>query len=634
MTDPKSKNAPNLGTKIALRILQTTDLHGNLRGYDYLSDTPTETWGLAHTATLIHAARNAADNTLLFDSGDFIQGSPLCDHIFQRGLAQSEVHPVISVMNTLKYDGLTLGNHDFNYGLPAITAALSHANFAAVSANIAAISPNKPLKNITPHAIFTRNFIDTSGLAQTVKIGITGCLPPQTTDWDHTLAASLVTHDMVPAVRKQADILRQNGADIIIVLAHTGIGDAADTPRLENGCIPIAAIDDVDIVLCGHTHHTFPNAGFDGLANVDANAGLIHGKPVLMSGFWGNHLGQIDLDLEYSAGKWRIARSKSVVTPIFTRDETGQIVKHTNPDPEITEITQPAHDETIAHIRRPVGKSTGPLHSFFALVANDASVQLVTQAQLGFVRSALAKTPYRDLPLLSAAAPFKTGRHSGPDHYTHIPEGQLTRRNISDLYVYPNTICAVKTTGAQLRNWLEYSAGIFNALCENTPNQPLLNDQFPGYNFDTIQGLTYKIDLSQPPRYDEKSVLINPASHRIKSLFWNGVPVRADMEFAVACNTYRAYGNHFGNTANGQPRPEIIFEGKISSRDVVAKYISSQDNIPATCAKIWSFSPLKNTSAWFDTSPLAREYLSADNLPPMDDLGNTPGGFARMCITF
>ena len=150
---------------------------------------------------------------------------------------------------------------------------------------------------------------------------------------------------------------------------------------------------------------------------------------------------------------------------------------------------------------RGVATSATPIQSYFAQVADDPSVQLVSQAQLAYARRALAGTEHAKLPLLSAAAPFKTGGRGGANYYTDIPAGPIAVRNVADLYIYPNTIKAVKISGAQVREWLEMSAGQFRRIDpQGAPEQDLINPQFRTYNFDVIDGVSYRIDV--PASFD------------------------------------------------------------------------------------------------------------------------------------
>lgn len=626
--------APGRGhrTRISLRLLQTTDLHGNLRGYDYFAERDSETIGLARTATLIDAARATAKNLMLFDTGDFLQGSPVCDVVAQTGLGQGHIHPVVAAMNLLQYDAVTPGNHDFNHGADFLLQALADARFPVICANLFRRATGAaPLQTLfAPRITLQRDLADDAGNLHPVRIAVIGCLPPQTIDWDHHLAVRFETSDMVDAVRSQVSAARAETCDIVVVLAHSGIDLKAPSARAENAIVALTGIDGVDVVMGGHTHSVFPNPDLDGTAGFDVRQGTINGAAVVMAGFWGNHLGQVDLCLEPAeSGGWQVAGRRSCLTPVMHRDCQGQIDRTTLEAPDLVRVTDPAHTATLDYIRRPVGCSLQPLHSFFSLIANDAAVQLVAAAQAGFVRHALADTPLADLPVLSAAAPSKTGRRSGPDHFTHIPAGPLTHRDIADLYHYPNTICAVKLDGDQLHDWLEHSASLFShfdgtALATDAP--ALLNDAFPGYKFDVITGVEYQIDLRQPPRFNGKNAVINPDARRVRNLRWQGRAVTGDMEFIVATNSFRAYGIGFADGPG--PAPQVVLDAPRIVREIVLDHVLHSTPLDLPPAPVWRFAPLGGQTALYLTSPAARPYLADPGLPPIEDLGDTDQGFA------
>lgn len=618
---------------LTLRILQTSDLHGALRGHDYASDTPSEVMGLTRTATLIRAARAAATNSLLFDTGDFIQGSLLCDLAAERDPNGHLPHPMVSAMNALGYDAATPGNHDFNHGADFLFNALSQAKFPVVSANFS-IKSSPPEPFFAPHILLKRRFLDETGAPVRFWIGVTGALPPQTLAWDHDLATRFVSGDMVMAVRAQAARLRAAGANLVIVLAHSGIDPGAPAHNAENALIDIAALEDVDLVLGGHTHMTFPSPDVPTHPAIDPARGTIHGKPVLMPGFWGNHLGQLDLALSGSAKDgWVIATATPCILPLTRRDRSGKITMATPEDPDLLAATETDHVAVLNYIREPIATTETPLHSFFSLLGSDNALHLVAEAKAAALRHAVSSSDLADLPILASAAPLKTGRLAGPGHYTHIPPGPFTRRNLADLYYYPNTLCALRINGAGLRDWLEHSASLFSTLTPGLASDtPLLNESFPGYRFEVVHGLTYSIDLSQPPRFDARATRVNPTARRIRRLRWKDQPVQDDQAFLLATNDHRAHGLGF-DMILPSARPEIVFESPDANRDILRRYVEHHSPLTLKPQPSWSFTPLSGATALFETSPLARAYLSDPALPSLRDLGDTPLGFARFRVT-
>ena len=290
-----------------LRIMETTDLHVHVYPYDYYSDKPVDTVGLARTAAHIDAIRAEATNTMLVDNGDFLQGNPMGDYIaYERGMAEGDMHPVIKAMNTLGYDASTLGNHEFNYGLDFLQKSLAGADFPVVSANVATrtgASPTQDQTLLKPFVILDRQVTDGDGTSHPIRVGIIGFVPPQIMNWDRKhLEGNVEARDIVTTARAYIPQMKEEGADIIIALSHSGIGSADWTEGMENASVPLAALDGIDAVMTGHSHLVFPSPTYAEFAGVDAEKGLIHGKPAVMGGFWGSHLGVIDLMLELRPG--------------------------------------------------------------------------------------------------------------------------------------------------------------------------------------------------------------------------------------------------------------------------------------------------------------------------------------------
>lgn len=635
--DSRRSKAPDTRAgRVLLRILETTDLHAHIFAYDYFADRPDDRVGLVRTAALIAKARAEVVNSLLFDNGDFLQGTPLGDYIAQRGLAQGQVHPMIAAMNAVGYDGATLGNHEFNFGLGFLLRAISHAEFPIVSANVAlrlGASPEQDQTLLPPSMILRRTLRDETGAPCPIRIGVIGFLPPQIVAWDRKhLAGQVDTRDIVETARAHVPKLRAEGADIVIALAHTGIGSGTGATSSEHAAVPLASVPGIDAILAGHSHLTFPSPEFPHVwPGVDASTGRIGQTPVVMAGLWGSDLGVIDLGLQYDAGVWRVLGATTSTRKIYSRDSAA----HSDRPPAsasvaaVMSVAEVDHQATLDYIRRPVGRSTAPMHSYFSMVAPDAALGFVAEAQRGHVAQALSGTPEAALPILSAVAPFKCGGRSGPQYFTEIPAGDLVIRNIADLYLFPNTIRALKISGRQLVDWLERAAGIFSRLSSDHQDLPLLDPDFPSYNFDIIAGLTYDIDLTAPSRFDPLGQLINPSAQRIRNLRMAGQPVPPEAELIVATNNFRASG--VGNFA-GAEASNIVLDGHETIRDILLRHAADAGEISPRRDPIWRFAPIGGATAVFDTSPRAASYH--DDLAGLDisPLGLTPEGFARYRI--
>lgn len=611
--------------RVKLRVLETTDLHVNVVPYDYFRDAADDTVGLAKTASLIKAAQAEAKNSLLFDNGDFLQGSSLGDYIaYKKGLKPGETHPMLAAMNTLPYLCGTLGNHEFNYGLDFLENGLAKAEFPLVCANVERVGG---AALVDPWRLFEQSFEDEAGNQHVLKIGVIGFVPPQIMQWDKAnLEGKLVASDIVNAAHKHLPELLKAGPDLVVALCHSGIAGGERRGMEENAALHLAALDGIDVILTGHQHLVFPGGkAFDGIAGVDNVKGTLHGKPACQPGFWGSHLGIVDLDLEKRGERWQIAGFKVEPKPIFERMPDRKIVPKATAEPAVLASVRTDHEATLIYMREPVGTTASAINSFFALVADDPSVQIVAEAQIAYAKGLMAQTPWKDLPLLSAAAPFKSGGRAGPAFFTDIPAGPIAIKNVADIYLYPNTVQIVKVTGAQVAEWLERSAGIFNRIDPaKTGEQPLINPGFPAFNFDVIDGVTYKIDVTQPSRYDGDGKLVAPQARRIVDLAYAGKPINDKAEFIVVTNNYRASGGgNFPGT-----KTTVVLEAPDLNRDVIVRYILSKGTIEPKADGNWSLAPLPaGVEATFVTSPAAMgklpEGLKAE---PAGDGGE---GFAK-----
>lgn len=616
---------------LRLRILGTTDLHGFLRGYDYAADRPSLETGLSRIATLIRQARAEVANTLLFDNGDFLQGTQLVDYWARgRAFGEADIHPMIAAMNALCYDAGTLGNHEFDFGLSYLERALRDATFPIVSTNLTGAS-HAPAPVCTS-ALLERVFQDEAGQDHRVRIGVIGLLPPQTA-WINQSGSMrpIDARDMIEAARDTVPRLREAGADLVVALAHTGIEPALPgaASQSENTATSIATVPGIDALLCGHSHLSFPDPTSLDLsgAGLDRASGTIEDKPAVMPGRWGSHLGVIDLTLSrIGDSKWQVRAARGSLRPVARRIGPRRILSLATEDPEITALSAPAHLELMGQLSHPIGASDRPLQSFFSLVAPDAVLDLIADAQRDYIAHKLAGLPEANLPLLSAVSPGKTGGRGGPSFFIDIAQGPITLRHVLGLYGYPNLASAIRLTGREISDWLEYGASTFNRIGPQETNAPLLNPEFPGYSFDVLTGLRYEIDLSLPPRFAHDGTLANPTSRRLRNLSYRGRPVTDDQSFVVATNNFRSSG------MGPFPRPSegVLDLGETSDiRRILIRAIEKRGEIRPRAKRHWQFAPQPGSSAWFDTSPLASGRLSEADAC-LEEMSLSPQGFLRV----
>ncbi|WP_289135355.1 bifunctional 2',3'-cyclic-nucleotide 2'-phosphodiesterase/3'-nucleotidase [uncultured Brevibacillus sp.] len=617
---------------LKLRLLETTDIHTNIVNYDYYQDKSTDEFGLAKTATLIKKAREEAKNSILIDNGDLLQGNPLGDYVAKIDpLKDGETHPVYKAMNLLNYDLGNIGNHEFNFGLEHLDRSLKGAKFPYINSNVYVDdkdnNPNNDKNLFTPYQILERKFKDESGKEVTLKVGVIGFVPPQIMQWDKAnLEGKVIAKDIVETAKKFIPEMKQKGADIIVAVPHSGLGPVENAANLENASYQLSKIDGIDAILFGHSHLVFPGPGFENIAGVDGEKGTINGKPAVMPGYWGNNLGVIDLTLTQENGKWKVAESTSKAIPIYDKANKASLA---DADKSILDAVKEDHDHTVEWVRSAVGKTASPIFSYFALVQDDPSIQIVTNAQKWFVEKNIKGTEYDGIPVLSAGAPFKAGGRNGASYYTNIPAGTIAIKNVSDLYIYPNTLKAVLINGTTLQEWLERSAGQFNQIdVKKSEEQLLVNEAFPTYNFDVIDGVTYQIDVTQPSKYAIDGTIANKDANRIKNLSFNGKPVKAEDKFIVVTNNYRASG---GGSFPGLDGTNIVIDSPDENRQVVIDYILSQKDINPAADNNWSFTPVKEkVNVTFTSSPDAKPF--AEKMSNMKFINVLENGFAKFQI--
>ncbi|VXC15717.1 2':3'-cyclic-nucleotide 2'-phosphodiesterase [Bacillus sp. 349Y] len=591
---------------VNLRILETTDIHVNLANYDYYQDAETDKYGLVKTASLIKQARTEAKNSLLFDNGDLIQGNPLGDYVAKIDpLQPGETHPVYKAMNLLDYDAGNIGNHEFNYGLDFLKTSLSGSNFPYVNANVYVDDGTGEKNYFKPYEILDREVVDEDGETHSIKVGVIGFVPPQIMQWDKAnLEGKVVTKDIVETAEQFIPKMKADGADIIVAIPHSGIGTVTSEGMEENATYDLSKVDGIDAILFGHSHGTFPSAAYNGIEGVDTTNGTINGTPAVMPGYWGSHLGLVDLQLQHADGKWTVLNGKSSTRGIADKDGKPLVPR----DEEVYKAIEDDHQHTIDWVRSAVGETTAPITSYFSQVKDDPSIQIVTNAQKWYVEKYIQGTEYENIPVLSAGAPFKAGTRGDPTYYTDIPQGELAIKNVADLYLYPNTLQAVLIKGSDVKEWLEMSAGQFNQINpKKRGEQSLINQEFRSYNYDVIDGVTYEIDVTKPAKYDADGNVINPKSQRIKHLKFNGKKINPKQSFLVATNNYRASG---GGHFPGIDGTNIAIQAPDENRNVVIDYIMEQGSINPEADGNWSFSPIKGpATVTFESSPKAKEYI-------------------------
>lgn len=549
-------NATPMPATVSFRIIQTTDLHAHLDQFDYFSRTAKTAQGLTGLVPLIEKARAQQPQHLLIDNGDLIQGSPLGDWAAAEGLNSSEpdmIHPMIAALNALEYDAANLGNHEFNFGLDFLRHTYAAAQFPVLSSNVQV--QNEQLDNIQAHTMLTREVVASDGQSHMLKIGLFGVLPPQIMVWDAQHLTGVATvQPIAESAKEQVSALKAAGADLIIAIAHSGLeppSAAAGQWGPEQAVYQLAQVDGISAILFGHQHRLFPGAeDYHNIPHVDNVRGSIFGIPAVQPGRFGSHLGVIDLTLTTQQGHWQVSDFK-VSNWAQTETASDNVLS-----PIATRVKQPV----IEFLATPVGRTTIELSNINARLAPATGVQFIQQAQWWYARLLQQQQLLpSELPLLSAAAPFRAGC-VGSNAPTDISAGAVTLGDISDLYAYPNTLSVVQLTGAQLIDWLGHSAQAFSATAtpqQNSACPSYVNEAVPNYNFDTLLGLTYQYEIS-------------PQGVRVIDIRYQGQPLNPKQLFLVVTNNYRANGGGEFPHLDGS---SLIYSSTDEIRTIMANYL-------------------------------------------------------------
>ena len=607
-----AQNNSNDKTTIDFKVMATSDLHANLMNYDYYTGSTTNNSGLVKAATVIKEQKGLAnksenekvDNVLLVDNGDTIEGTPLANlYAIKNPVQAGEKYPVYEALESLGYDMTTVGNHEVNYGMDFIKQ-ITKANTAmgTVCANIRDSKTGQLL--FDPYKILEETVVDSKGQERTLKIGITGVVPTQILNWDKVMLNGEITVDeMDEAVKTYTKEMKDNGADIVVVLAHTGYGqETTNVTGAENAGYAISMIDGVDVVVGGHVHQSAKY-------NVKKSNGDItqYVQPLNAA----KEVGVVDLKIDVNEDEngnvtYSINDDETTINNISTKEKAN--------DAATEDVVKKYHEATDAYVNAPSGQITKDLNSFFTLVADDPSVQIVSDAQKAYVENLIKNNDedlakYKDLPILSVAAPFKAG--TSADNYVDIKAGGLAIRDLSNLYKYDNTVSVVKLTGSDVKEWVEFCTNMFNTIDPNsTEEQDLINRDFPTFLFDVIDGIEYEIDVTKAPKYDKNGNVINADSSRISKITYNGEPLDLDQEFLLATNNYRAGGNNFP----WQGRQEIVYNSTDESRDVLKKYIEDAGKLEPSVDNNWSFKSIdSDVNVYFTSHENGANYL--ENYP-------------------
>ena len=516
-----------------ITILGTSDMHGNIWGFSYEDNAETANNGMARLYTYIQQVRAENPNTILIDAGDDIQGTIMTDDLYNK--TPEEPHPVIAAMNYMGYDAMTLGNHEFNWGIPTMQTILSQAEFPVLAANVTDADGN-----YVTGAGWT--IVEKDG----VKVAVIGVVTPDVPIWDGgkegiedvTFEAANV------AVGKAIDAIGDQ-ADVIVVSAHMGMYAEFDEEGGSDSAQKI--LDDnpeIDVLQVAHNHVVVNEKQGDVVIGGVRNGG--------------RDIARFDLTLD---------KDNNVV------DAAVEIVDMTDvtPSQEIRDIAlvAEAHQKTIDYIAGGTDESGEPLPPLGSTTAKFQPENEIRGIPAGRVMDTAVMDLINQIQLensgadVSAAALFKDT--------SDLPAGDINYGNIFDIYKFDNTLYRVTVTGAELKAYMEWSAECYNQWKEGDINISF-DPEYPDYLYDMFAGVDYEIDLSQPK------------GERIKNVMFKGEPLADDQTLTLAVNNYR-YSSAL--KAQGIVSGTKEWESSNSIRDMIVAYFAEHSPVAPTVDNNW-----------------------------------------------
>ena len=539
----QSSYAQKKTTRAHVVILSTTDMHGRIFPIDYYTNKY-DNVGIAKVATLVKQARKDDPDLLLLDSGDTIQGTPL--EYFHNKKNNTPPDPMMLSMNALHYDSMTVGNHEYNFGLKVLEKARREATFPFLSANTYDVPSDKPHTHYQPYIVKE---------VQGVRIGVLGLTTPGIPNWENKPNyEGLEFHETVREAKKWVAVMRDTGkVDVVVIAMHmgieqdlrTGTPNPSQVPN-ENAAIEIARqVPGVDVILMGHTHRDVPSLVVNSQFSIANSRIYKEGVLLTQANRWASHVARVDLYLEKSdPGGWHIIAKSARTIPVT--EKTGI-------DPEIAKIGEPYDKETQAWLGRNIGESVAELTARDCRFHDTAIIDLIQRVQL--------EAGNADV---SMAACFNPS--------ARIPKGAVTVRDIAGLYEYENTLVTLELTGQQVKDALELSARYFKEYQPGKSLNDLVDQRIPGYNFDVAEGVTYDIDLTKP------------FGQRIQNLKFKGQPLSPTQKLRVVTNNYRVNGG--GGFTMYKDAP-VVYRSSAEVRELIIDWVEKHKTIPTETDNNW-----------------------------------------------
>ncbi len=503
-----------------LVIISTTDVHGWIMPWDYYTDQPEERYGLVKAATIIDSLQNEHEFTVLLDAGDWLQGSPLVEYFAT--VDTTLPNPFIQAIDYMQYDAVVLGNHEFDFSVDLLNQRISEARTPIIGANLYHHGTDDPY--FTPYVITSIGDL---------KIGIVGFNTPGTAVWNRPRVEGRIDFvDGVDAAKRFVPKIKDEGADIVIALAHTGL-DGGSTYGVEGigdenfGRNLGETVEGIDHLVLGHHHRLIESKKLTGPDGREVG--------VVMAGGRASHVGVSTLTITFNedANKWDIINQTTEVIP----------VAHAEPHSGLVDLVGDAHDRVRQHVNQPIAQTPARWSAARARIEDTPIIDLIQHVQ--------KKVTGSDI---SQAAAFDIGVEFGP--------GDISLRQIAQLYPFENTLFLLEVNGKQIREYLEYTSQYY--LRPEPGQQPRVNPNWPGYNFDMLAGIEYTLDLRKP------------VGERVVELTRDGEPVSENHVFTMAVNSYRAVG---GGGFDMLADAKVLNEIDQSVRSMIIDYLKEKGEI-------------------------------------------------------
>ena len=481
---------------IDLKFIETSDVHGSFFPYDFINRKP-KAGSLARVATYVNQLRSQhGENVILLDNGDILQGQPV--NYYSNYVDTTSANIAAQVVNYLRYDAQTIGNHDVETGHRVYDKWVSATHCPILGANVIDTKTNKPY--LKPYTILKRGG---------ARIAIIGLLTPAIPNWlGENLWSGLRFEEMVSSARQWMRVVKeQEKADIVIGLFHSGKDGGITTPHYkEDAALAVAReVPGFDVVFFGHDHTRYADA----VTNSE-------GKLVACLDPANNAMSvaQADLQLVKKKGRWCVKESQWKLVDVADLPVDNEFVDHFS-----------AFNETVkAYANRVIGTFENTISTRDSYFGNSAFNDLILNLELSITKADVA---------FNAPVSFDVA----------IKKGPVRVADMFNLYKYENQLFVMRLTGKEIRKALEMSYDLWvNTMTSHDDHLLLLDSQTRGdqqrlgfknfsFNFDSAAGIDYEVDVTKPNGQKVKVLKMS-----------NGEPFDENKYYKVAVNSYRANG--------------------------------------------------------------------------------------------